>query len=320
MSRAAFSARYSAFVISIGKLSAGQEGYYLNGVAHGVEDYYIEAGEVPGRWIGAGAEQLGLVGDVGDVEFRAVLSGVDPSAGVRLRRSNARLCAFDLTLSAPKSVSLSWALGKADTAAAVISAHERAVDQTIAYLEREAIGSRRGHDGVESVAGGGVIGAAFRHRTSRSGDPQLHTHVLVANATLCDDGVWRALDGRILYAQARTAGFLYQAELRHELTLSLGVSWENPIAGQAEIAGFGKELLREFSSRRIEIEHAAAVAGDGSVQSRRRLAVTTRRAKDYHVDPEQLRTTWENRADLHGIARGTVEELLTQQSFAQTTA
>ena len=233
-----------------------------------------------------------------------MLSGVDPSAGVRLRRANARLCAFDLTLSAPKSVSLLWALGNADTAAAVIAAHEHAVDQTIAYLEREAVRSRRGHDGVESVEGGGVIGAAFRHRTSRAGDPQLHTHVLVANATLCEDGVWRALDGRLLYAQARTAGFLYQAELRHALSQSLGVSWENPIAGQAEIIGFDKALLREFSSRRIEIEHAAAEAGDASVQSRRRLAVSTRQAKDYHVDPEQLRTDWEHRADLHGLSRG----------------
>ena len=67
--------------------------------------------------------------------------------------------------------------------------------------------------------------------------------------------------------------------------------------------------MREFSSRRIEIEQAAAAAGDSSVQSRRRLAVTTRRAKDYEVDPERLRTDWEHRAALHGVARGTVEEL-----------
>ena len=162
-------------------------------------------------------------------------------------------------------MSLSWALGSQQTAAVVIAAHEHAVDETIAYLEREAIGSRRGHDGVESVKGGGVIGAAFRHRTSRAGDPQLHTHVLVANATLCEDGVWRALDGRVLYAQARTAGFLYQAELRHGLSQSLGVSWENPVAGQAEMVGFDKGLLREFSSRRIEIEHAAAEADAAGV-------------------------------------------------------
>ena len=83
--------------------------------------------------------QLGLAGDVDDDAFRAVLAGEDPSAGVRLRRGNARLCAFDLTLSAPKSVSLLWALGDPDTAHAVVAAHEHAVDQTIGYLEREAV-------------------------------------------------------------------------------------------------------------------------------------------------------------------------------------
>ncbi|MDP9334276.1 MAG: relaxase domain-containing protein [Actinomycetota bacterium] len=295
--------------MSIGKLSAGQEGYYLAGVAHGVEDYYLEAAEVPGRWLGGGATLLGLSGEVEDGDLRSVLAGEDPSAGVSLRRGNARLCAFDLTLSAPKSVSLVWALGCPATAHAVVAAHEYAVDQTIGYLEREAVRSRRGHNGLETVEGGGVIGAAFRHRTSRAGDPQLHTHVLVANATLCEDGVWRALDGRLLYAHARTAGFLYQAELRHALTRSLEVPWEYPINGQAEITGFERHVLREFSRRRIEIEQAAAEVGNDSVRSRRRLAVRTRTAKDYTVDVEQLRADWRARADLHGLPSGRVEKL-----------
>ena len=318
LSRFGLHARLSVVMMSIGKLSAGQEGYYLAGVAHGVEDYYLEAGEVPGRWLGTGAATLGLSGDVEDDAFRSVLAGEGPSAGVRLRRGNARLCAFDLTLSAPKSVSLLWALGSPDTARAVVAAHEAAVDQTIGYLEREAVRSRRGHNGIESVEGGGVIGAAFRHRTSRAGDPQLHTHVLVANATLCEDDVWRALDGRLLYGYARTAGFLYQAALRDELTRSLGVSWEYPAHGQAEITGIGREVRREFSQRRIEIQEAAAEAGNDSVRSRRRLAVRTRTAKDYHVDVEQLRADWRARADLHGLSRDRVEELCsTQPTSAQ---
>ncbi len=307
-------------MMSIGKLSAGQEGYYLVGVAHGVEDYYLEAGEVPGRWLGTGAAQLGLAGDVDDDAFRAVLAGEDPSAGVRLRRGNARLCAFDLTLSAPKSVSLLWALGDPDTAHAVVAAHETAVDQTIGYLEREAVRSRRGHNGLESVEGDGVIGAAFRHRTSRAGDPQLHTHVLVANATRCEDGVWRALDGRLLYGHARTAGFLYQAALRDGLTRSLGVSWEYPVHGQADITGVGRDVRREFSQRRIEIQEAAAEAGNDSVRSRRRLAVRTRTAKDYDVDVEQLRADWRARADLHGLSRDRIAELCSAQRMSAPTS
>jgi conjugative relaxase-like TrwC/TraI family protein len=230
------------------------------------------------------------------------------------------LCAFDLTLSAPKSVSLLWALGGTEMALAVVAAHEDAVDQTIGYLEREAVRSRRGHNGLETVEGGGVIGAAFRHRTSRAGDPQLHTHVLVANATLCEDGVWRALDGRLLYGHARTAGFLYQAALREALSRSLGVSWEYMMHGQANVSGFGRDVLREFSRRRIEIEQAAAEVGNDSVRSRRRLAVRTRTAKDYNVDVEQLRADWRARADLHGLSRDRVAELCSPQRLSAPTS
>jgi len=111
LSRLGLGARLSGVMLSIGKLRAGQEGYYLASVGHGVEDYYTEAGEVPGRWVGVGADELGLAGEVDDDDFRAVLSGVDPFSGKSLRRSNARVPGFDLTLSAPKSVSLVWALG-----------------------------------------------------------------------------------------------------------------------------------------------------------------------------------------------------------------
>jgi conjugative relaxase-like TrwC/TraI family protein len=312
MSRADGSTRLSVVVMSIGKVSTGQENYYLSAVAHGAEDYYTERGEVPGRWIGSAADELDLAGDVDDDTFRGVLAGVDPSTGVRLRRGNARVCAFDLTLSAPKSVSLLWALGDPDTAAAVVTAHEVAVDAAVAYVEREAIRSRRGHDGLESLEGDGLIGAAFRHRTSRAGDPQIHTHVVVANTTFCEDGVWRTLDGRHLYAHARTAGFLYQAELRHALSQALGVRWEPVAKGVAEVAGMPHDVLREFSRRRIEIEQAMQTGGDGSIPSARRLAVTTRATKDYDVDPETLAVDWRERAALSGLNATAVQALLTR--------
>ena len=76
------------------------------------------------------------------------------------------------------------------------------------------------------IAGRGLIGAAFRHRTSRAGDPQLHTHVLVANLVLGADGRWGTLDGRRIYAHAKTAGYLYEHRLRALLTRELGFEWE----------------------------------------------------------------------------------------------
>jgi conjugative relaxase-like TrwC/TraI family protein len=100
-----------------------------------------------------------------------------------------------------------WALGDRDTAAEVVAAHDAAVDAAIGYLQRAAGFTRRGAGGAETLKVDGFVAAAFRHRTSRADDPLLHTHVLVANlARTSDDGIWRTLDSRKLFAHAKTAG------------------------------------------------------------------------------------------------------------------
>ena len=103
-------------VLSIGKLRIGQEAYYLEEILDGAEDYYLNAGEAPGRWLGNAAAQLGLSGAVAAEELRAVLSGRDPQTNEPLRSSRATLPGLDLTLSAPKSVSLVWGLAERSTA------------------------------------------------------------------------------------------------------------------------------------------------------------------------------------------------------------
>jgi conjugative relaxase-like TrwC/TraI family protein len=103
-----------------------------------------------------------------------------------------RLPGLDLTFSPPKSVCLLFALCDGETASVVRRAHDAAVAQARGYLEREAGEVRRGKDGVDRLPGGGFVAAAFRHRTSRAGDPQLHSHVLVANMTRGADGRWFA--------------------------------------------------------------------------------------------------------------------------------
>jgi conjugative relaxase-like TrwC/TraI family protein len=179
-------------VLSIGKLAAGQARYYLDqaearvdvvaSVGGGIEDYYGGA-EAHGMWLGRAARALGLSGDVDCDELRRVLAGCDPWSGDALRggRSRATVAGFDLTFSAPKSVSVVFGVGGAEVRAAVRRAHERAVGEALGYLERSAAAVRRGRGGATVHEAGGLIAAAFRHRTSRTGDPQLHTHVLVAN-------------------------------------------------------------------------------------------------------------------------------------------
>ena len=242
-------------MLNIGRMAPGGHDYYLGIVASGAEDYYLAAGEEPGRWIGHGAQRLELAGRVESEELRAVLAGNDPVSGEQLARHPARkVPGFDLTFRAPKSVSLLWGLGDRTVGAQVMAAHDAAVDAAVGYLERTAAFTRRGAGGAETVATTGFVASAFRHRSSRAGDPLLHTHVLVANlAETADDGVWRTLDARRLYAHAKTAGFLYQAQLRHELTVALGVGWQQPVNGAADIAGVDRDLIEAFSQRRRAI-------------------------------------------------------------------
>jgi conjugative relaxase-like TrwC/TraI family protein len=284
-------------VLSVSKLGAGQEGYYLDAVAHGVEDYYLGNGEAPGRWVGSASELLDLDGQVDAAALRAVLEGRGPADGVRLIQGRKdRVPGFDLTFSAPKSVSVMYGLGDPDIVGEVRVAHDRAVDAALGWLEREGCVSRRGIDGVDIVETDGFVAAAFVHRSSRAGDPQLHTHVLVANLTHCTDGQWRTLHGGPLLWQARTAGYLYKAQLRHELTVGLGVEWGAIHKGAADIVDIPPELCALFSTRRQEIQDELDARGLHTPQAARVAALETRQAKEYDVDIGAQRDQWHARA------------------------
>ncbi len=282
-------------MLSIGKLGRGQENYYLATVAKGVEDYYTGSGEVAGEWLGVGAARLGLAGEVDEDDLRAVLGGVDPHSSEDLggRTRSDRVPGWDLCFSAPKSVSVLYALGGSEVAGEVIEAHRAAVIAGLEYLERHATVTRRRIDGeIEVVRAEGLVTAAFRHRTSRAGDPQIHTHCLAANAVERIEGGWGALHSPPLYQHARTAGFVYQAVLRGELTTRLAVEWGEVTNGHAEIDGIDGRLLRQFSKRRAEIEAVMTARGEDSPSAAQTATLASRRAKDHDVDPETLAERW----------------------------
>jgi conjugative relaxase-like TrwC/TraI family protein len=295
-------------MVSIGKLGAGQERYYTERVAEGAEDYYSGRGEAEGYWAGSAAVDLGLGGKVDPEGLTAMLIGRHPATGdpLGLRHVSGRgpVPGFDLTFSAPKSVSLTWALGGEGAGAEVAAAHRASVAAALDYMQRQACWTRRGHGGHEFVRGNGFIAAAYLHRSSRAGDPQLHTHVLVANATRGPDGRWTRLYHPAIYDHAKTAGYIYEANLRWELSRRLGVRWQEVTNGIAEIEGFDPEHLRAFSTRRAEI--LAATAPDASARARQVAALDTRRAKDRDITEESLRERWRAKAEEIGLDRETI--------------
>ena len=298
-------------MLNIGKL-AGVDSvdYYLSQVASGVEDYYLGNGEAPGAWTGSAAGRLGLHRQVDPHALRQVLGGYD-AAGEPLEglRASRKIPGFDLAFRAPKSVSLLWALGGSDVAASVRDAHDAAVAAALAYLEDQAGWSRRGAGGRHAVQGRGFIAAAFRHRASRDRDPLLHTHLLVANAVQADDGRWGTLDATRLYRHAKTAGYLYQVQLRHELTRRLGVTWTPVVNGVADLTGVPEAVIRAFSQRRTAIEQQLADRGETSAAAAQTAALDTRTPKQ-QVDAVALAAEWVSRAAALGFTREQLARLL----------
>ncbi|MFN8108332.1 MAG: MobF family relaxase [Thermoleophilia bacterium] len=212
--------------------------YYERTVATDREAYYSGEGEARGEWAGTGAQELALVGEVRDGELSDLLDGRHPLSGEVLRRAVSErtvtregidadtgqrtseqvvlrpVVGFDLTFEAPKSVSLLHALGDERIRGEVGEAHRAAWQDALQVLERYAAVVRSGPQGVVRERAG-LVAAGFAHRTNRDGDPHLHTHVVVANLGRTGDGKYRALDGRLLLADWRTAaGHVYQARLQ----------------------------------------------------------------------------------------------------------
>jgi conjugative relaxase-like TrwC/TraI family protein len=303
-------------VLSIGKLTVEQSRYYERQVAQGRDDYYSGRGESPGRWTGAGAETLRLAGRVDDDGFMALMDGRDPGTGERLKRVGGRskVAALDLTFSAPKSVSVLFAIGEHTLAGALLEAHESAVDAALGYLEREACRVRRGRGGVEREVGAGFVAAAYRHRMSRAEDPQLHTHVVAANMARGADGRWTALDATPIYQHAKAAGFLYQAHLRSAVRERLPwVCWGPVGSGMAEIERIAPEVLREFSTRRRQIEERQRELVSAGVEVRRAgreaIAHDTRQRRRYGIETAPWQEVVRARAAEHGLGARELEAL-----------
>jgi conjugative relaxase-like TrwC/TraI family protein len=295
-------------MLSIGKLTLGQSRYYERQVAQGRDDYYSGRGESPGRWIGSAADGLGLSGQVDEDGFVALMEGRHPGTGEPLKivAGRSKVAAFDLTFSAPKSVSVLFVVGDVALAGALVEAHEAAVAAALGYLEREACRVRRGRGGARREVGEGFVAAAYRHRMSRAEDPQLHTHVVAANMARGTDGRWTALDATPVYRHAKAAGYLYQAHLRAAVRERLPwVHWGPVHNGMAEIEQLAPELLRGFSTRRRQIEERERelIAAGVSVGDAGREAIThdTRARKRYGIDTAPWREVVRARAAEHGL-------------------
>jgi conjugative relaxase-like TrwC/TraI family protein len=305
-------------------LKGAEAGLYY---VEALPSYYLDAGEPAGVWRGDGALFLGLTGEVYDDAFLALMAGLDPATGEPLGRQYGEnsVRGFDVTASAPKSVSVLFALSDDATRQSVLDAHDAAVASMVDWIEDHAHTRYRIDGRVATLDAEGIAAACFRQHTSRALDPQLHTHVVIANRVASDDGRWLALDARTIKFDQRTLSAIYHASLRAELTQSLGVAWEEPVRGIAEMRDLPEELRSEFSSRTRAVEDRIEeklerftdqMERDPTPRERWRLereAVTdSRPSKTHGEDAASLHREWAERA----IAMGHEPELVVAASVS----
>ncbi|WP_156388101.1 MobF family relaxase [Cellulomonas sp. Root137] len=238
--------------------------------------YYEQTGNPAGRWLGSGLPtngggQLRSGTAVTERAMTAVFrDGCDPMSREPLGKPYAQIrpgegrhavAGYDLTVTAPKSVSVVWGLADEETRATIYEAHTAALSSMLRFVEHSVIRTRVGAAGCRQIKTRGMLAAAFDHWDSRTGDPNLHTHVVVANKVQGVDCVWRSVDGRTLHAAVVTVSELYDALLADEVSRRVGVAWSLRDRGERrnptfELEGVGEDLLSEFSTRSEQIHCA----------------------------------------------------------------
>jgi conjugative relaxase-like TrwC/TraI family protein len=293
----------TARVITLKGPGAGE--YYV----HALPSYYLDAGEPAGIWHGDGAHLLGLHGEVNDDQFLRLMAGLDPngSGNTPLGRNygDTSVRGFDVTASAPKSVSVLFAVGDDDTRNEVLAAHDSAVATMVEWVEAHAHTRFRINGNVAVVDAKGIVAATFRQHTSRVLDPQLHTHVVIANRVRSPDGRWLSLDARTLKLDQRTLSSVYHSTLRSELTSRLRVGWHEPVNGIAEMTGVPDVVLEEFSTRTAGVQRRIDEKLDRFVDTfdrnptpkerwklEREAVIDSRPAKRHPSDASDLHDGW----------------------------
>ncbi|MGO4253404.1 MobF family relaxase [Paenarthrobacter sp. TAF1] len=303
--------------------------------------YYMKTGTPQGRWLGSGLRGIARTsGDkVTESDARSIFQNathpdseeplgrphgqppISPEASNQKATKHA-VAGFDLTFSVPKSVSALWALSPRHLQEQIMQIHHEAVEATLGWMEEHVINPRTGRNGVAHVGTRGVIAAAFDHWESRAGDPQLHTHVVVANRVQrITDGAWVTLDSRSLYKAVVAASEHYNGLLFDALHTALGTNTDIRAPAQnthnpsQQLTGISEALVREFSnrSRLIDIEtdrlvkqwtseHGARPTATTTVKLRQQATLSTRTPKNAAPSPlRQLSAQWCARAMAKGF-------------------
>jgi conjugative relaxase-like TrwC/TraI family protein len=283
-------------MLSIASVSSGQAVHYYSEK----DNYYSNES---GQWQGKGAEVLGLKGDVDQDDFLNLLEGKDldgeqvVQSGIGDHKGERR-AAVDLTFSAPKSVSILAEVIGGEKGEEIIEAHNAAVSQTLDYIEGHYTQARQYKEGrVNRVDTDNLLIGVFRHNLSRELDPQLHTHAVVINQTVREDGKTVALDYKEIFDNKLFLGQLYRNELAKNLS-DQGFNTTSNEKGFFEINGVDQTLIDTFSKRSGQIDNELAKLKESgryenaNVSRLKEIAGLGSRTPKHDVEIENVKENW----------------------------
>lgn len=267
------------------------------------DDYYTSGGEPPGKWIGLGARTLGLYSRIDTTSYRRIFNGFAPDGTPLCENAgDNHRPGWDLTFSAPKSVSMLWARADKETRKAIQDAQQHAIEAALAFIEQHAAFTRRGKGGHIQERSTGLIAATFEHSTSRAQDPQLHTHCLIANLAPRSDGTWGTLESKHFFLWQMASGAMYRAALANGLR-DLGFEVE-AVDGQKhfEVKGICQKICQFFSKRAEAIRAQMEAMGVSNAASKVGDTITLN-SRDYKraVDRPALFASWQADMDKQGF-------------------
>jgi conjugative relaxase-like TrwC/TraI family protein len=263
-------------------------------------DYYLRMDAEPGRWLGKGADQLGLHGQIARMDLLHVWAGYSPDGKGSLVQNAGdanRNSAWDLTFSDPKPVAVLWALGRPEVRAGIDRGRGKAICETVDWLEREAGLTRRGAAG-HTLEPAQLVFAVFDHRTSRQLEPATHAHVLLLNVGVRPDGTTGALATERVFDLKMEAGERYRNSLEKHLLAELKIQTQKREVG-FHIVQVPEALCDRFSTRRKEILAAMEARGVSGAIAAKVAALDTRQAKK-DVSQTELFAAWQQVAEQHG--------------------
>lgn len=302
-------------VTALGAASGDKANYCQNTASQEakMEGYYQNDHDPAGVWQGAGLQELGLRAGatVTDEAFAYVTRGYSPSGGnLGVQGSGDKHRAgWDLTFSAPKSVSVAAAAGDAVMQAKIIKAHNSAVTKSLQFIEEKAAFGRRGKSGAEHEKLSGLAFASYQHLDSRESDPQLHTHALLMNLAGRDDGSFGGIESKYLFEWKHAAGSIYGAELAKQMVeLGFEVKKDREFF---RLSGISDDICKHFSRRRTQIEAALKKANlpTGNAKTSEIAALATRKVKLLDVVKETLLASWKTELEKFGLTSNKINEI-----------